>query len=90
VSGLTVTVTSVVTVSMRQQIVPEHLLGRVNSVHRMLGWGLMPFGSLLGGYAAQRFGLSAPIIAAGAIRALVLAAAAPALSVGVRSLKGRP
>jgi MFS family permease len=87
VSGLTVTVTSVVTVSMRQQIVPEHLLGRVNSVYRMLGWGLMPFGSLLGGYAAQHFGLRAPFIGAGAIRVLVLAAAAPALIVGVRSLK---
>ena len=86
VSGLVVTVTGVVTVSMRQQIVPGHLLGRVNSVYRMLGWGLMPFGSLLGGYVAHQFGLRAPFIGAGAIRVLVLAAAAPALIAGVRSL----
>lgn len=39
VSGFLVTITGVVTVSLRQQIVPAHLLGRVNSVYRMLGWG---------------------------------------------------
>jgi len=89
VSGLVVTVTGVVTVSMRQQIVPGHLLGRVNSVYRMLGWGLMPFGSLLGGYVAHQFGLRAPFIGAGAIRVLVLAAAAPALIAGVRSLNDK-
>ncbi len=27
--------------------VAAHLLGRVNSVYRMLGWGLMPVGALV-------------------------------------------
>ena len=42
VQGFSVTMWNVVTVSLRQRIVPGHLLGRVNSVYRMLGWGLMP------------------------------------------------
>jgi MFS family permease len=40
---------NVITVSLRQAIIPDRLLGRVNSVYRFLGWGMMPIGSLLGG-----------------------------------------
>jgi len=40
---------NVITVSLRQTIIPDHLLGRVNSVYRFFGWGMMPIGSLLGG-----------------------------------------
>ena len=40
---------NVITVSLRQAIIPDHLLGRVNSVYRFLAWGMMPIGSLVGG-----------------------------------------
>ena len=40
---------NVITVSLRQAIIPDHLLGRVNSVYRFLGWGMMPIGSFVGG-----------------------------------------
>jgi MFS family permease len=40
---------NVITVSLRQTIIPDHLLGRVNSVYRFFGWGMMPIGSFLGG-----------------------------------------
>jgi MFS family permease len=40
---------NIITVSLRQTIIPDHLLGRVNSVYRFFGWGMMPIGSLLGG-----------------------------------------
>jgi len=40
---------NVITVSLRQQIIPDELLGRVNSVYRFFGWGMMPVGTLLGG-----------------------------------------
>ena len=36
---------NVITVSLRQAIIPDHLLGRVNSVYRFLGWGMMPIGA---------------------------------------------
>jgi MFS family permease len=39
---------NVITVSLRQSIIPDRLLGRVNSVYRFLGWGMMPIGSLVG------------------------------------------
>ncbi|SDO11129.1 Transmembrane secretion effector [Lutimaribacter pacificus] len=37
---------NVVTVSYRQRLIPDALLGRVNSVYRFFGWGAMPFGAL--------------------------------------------
>jgi len=40
---------NVITVSLRQTIIPEHLLGRVNSVYRFFAWGMMPIGAALGG-----------------------------------------
>lgn len=40
---------NVVTVSLRQSLIPSHLLGRVNSVYRFFAWGTIPLGTLLGG-----------------------------------------
>ena len=40
---------NVITVSLRQSIIPSHLLGRVNSVYRFFAWGSLPIGTLLGG-----------------------------------------
>ena len=44
---------NVITVSLRQTIIPDHLLGRVNSVYRFFGWGMMPIGSALGGIVVE-------------------------------------
>jgi MFS family permease len=77
--GFAVTMWNVVTVSLRQQIVPAHLLGRVNSVYRMLGWGLMPVGALAGGFVAHAAGLRAPYIVGGLLCGLSLLAAVPLL-----------
>lgn len=46
---------NVITVSFRQTIIPDRLLGRVNSVYRFFGWGMMPIGSLLGGIVVAGF-----------------------------------
>lgn len=40
---------NVITVSLRQTIIPDELLGRVNSVYRFFAWGMMPVGAALGG-----------------------------------------
>ena len=40
---------NVITVSLRQSIIPAELLGRVNSVYRFFAWGSIPIGTLLGG-----------------------------------------
>lgn len=39
------TVWNVVTVSLRQRVVPDQLPGRVNSVYRFFGWGMMSTGA---------------------------------------------
>jgi len=40
---------NVVSVSTRQRLVPDPLRGRVNSLYRLLAWGMMPLGLLLSG-----------------------------------------
>lgn len=67
---------NVVTVSLRQTIIPDELLGRVNSVYRFLGWGSMPVGAFLGGLIADAFGLRAPWFVAGGVMLLALLPAA--------------
>lgn len=44
---------NVVTVSYRQRLIPDGLLGRVNSIYRFFGWGMMPVGALLSGWVVS-------------------------------------
>jgi MFS family permease len=44
------------TASLRQQIVPNHLLGRVISIAGVLAWSAIPVGALVGGWAVERTG----------------------------------
>ena len=41
------------TISLRQEIVPSHMLGRVVSIAGVLAWSAIPLGTLLGGYAIE-------------------------------------
>ncbi len=50
------------TVSLRQSLVPGRLMGRVNGAHRLVLFGLQPFGALLGGAVAAAMGLRAPYL----------------------------
>jgi MFS family permease len=86
-NGFAVTMWNVVTVTMRQRVVPDDMLGRVNSAYKMLGWGMIPLGALAGGLVAQAAGLRAPWIIAGTLRGLVLLALLPALLAAARSLR---
>jgi MFS family permease len=85
VQGFSVAMWNVVTVSLRQRVVPGHLLGRVNSVYRMLGWGLMPLGALAGGFVAHAAGLRAPYIVAGLLCGLSALVALPILLAAART-----
>jgi predicted MFS family arabinose efflux permease len=57
-----VLVFSVNSVSLRQAITPDRLLGRVNGTMRFIVWGSRPIGSLLGGYLGSRIGLPATLV----------------------------
>lgn len=53
VEGFFVVVWNIITVSFRQRIIPDRLLGRVNSVYRLFGWGTIAIGSVAGGLAVS-------------------------------------
>ena len=78
--GLGSVVWNIVTVSLRQRIIPSELLGRVNSVYRAIAWGTMPLGALVGGFIARWFGLQAPFIFAGAAMIVVGVVSYPSLA----------
>jgi MFS family permease len=75
--GFGTVIWNVVTVSLRQRIVPEPFMGRVNAGYRLLAWGTMPVGAALGGGLAEAFGVrSVFVVAALAQLALLLASRA--------------
>ncbi len=75
---------NIVCVVLRQILVPDEILGRVNSVYRFVAWGVMPLGSLCGGLLAGAFGARSVFLAG----AIVLGAglAYPARLVARRSI----
>jgi MFS family permease len=56
-TGVSNVVWNVLTVSLRQRITPDHLLGRMNSAYRLLAWGTMPLGAGVGGILGEAIGL---------------------------------
>jgi MFS family permease len=62
---------NVATISLRQRLIPDRLLGRVGSAFRMIGLGGMALGTLLGGFLARSFGLTAPFWFAAAVMAVL-------------------
>jgi MFS family permease len=65
-TGLAIVLWNVVTVSLRQRITPDRLLGRMNASYRLVGWGTMPIGALLGGFLAEALGLRPTFVVAAA------------------------
>lgn len=72
-----------VSVSYRQRAIPPILLGRVNSIYRLLAWGMMPVGLVLSGAIVtwaetlipRPLALTMPFIAAAAGAAILTACA---------------
>ncbi|NIK57006.1 MFS transporter [Kribbella shirazensis] len=54
-------------VTLRQRVVPDHLLGRVNATMRFLLMGLFPLGALLGGTLGTVLGLRLTLFVSGAL-----------------------
>jgi MFS family permease len=64
-AGIVMMMWNIITVSLRQRIVPDRLLGRVNASYRLFAWGAMPIGALLGGLIAEAFGIVSVFVVAG-------------------------
>ena len=74
VSGFAAVSWNIITVSFRQRITPDALLGRMNATYRLFAWGTQPLGALLGGIVAELFGLPAVfVLAAALVGVLILA-----------------
>lgn len=79
---------NVITVSLRQAIIPEQLLGRVNSVYRFFAWGMIPIGSFLGGIvvdvttrlSTRNLGLRMPFLLGAAVYVVLFVTALPRLT----------
>lgn len=71
--GFTNAMINVLIVSLRQRLVPEHLLGRVNASYRLIGMGTMPMGAVVGGVIGDLAGLPVVFCAAVVICLLGLA-----------------
>ncbi len=75
VFGVHTMVWGLIVVTLRQQLVPSGLLGRVGSVFSLLDLGGAALGTLVGAVVAQRFGLAAPYWLAAAAMLLIAAVA---------------
>jgi MFS family permease len=79
--GMAITIWNVVTVTIRQRVIPTDRFGRVNSVYRWLGASASAAGALGGGFLAYSTNLRAPFLMGGAIALLAAALfARPVLS----------
>lgn len=78
IEGVAIAAANVVTVSLRQQIIPQSMLGRVGSAFRLCIFGTMPVGALVAGFLGNAIGVGPAIAAMGAGQIVVLVLAAPA------------
>jgi MFS family permease len=70
IASFTITNWNILLMSTYQSVIPGHLFGRIHGTRRTLVWGLMPFGSLLGGLIAKG-GLRLPLLIGGAIATVI-------------------
>ncbi|GAA2995466.1 MFS transporter [Kitasatospora albolonga] len=76
VCGAGIGATMVLAPSLRQAIVPAHLMGRVASTSRMLSMCAAPFGAFLGGWLATAYDVRTPIfVAAGLLLTMTVVTA---------------
>jgi MFS family permease len=80
--GFATIVWNIITVSLRQALIPDEILGRVNSAYRFIGWGAIPIGALAGGVLADHFGLRAPFVVAGLGTILTAVVMSPVVNPG--------
>ena len=86
--SLTAILWNTITVSLRQSIIPSHLLGRVNSVYRFFAWGSIPIGMFLGGgvvaianhFVSRETALRLPYLIGAVLGTLLFILAAPKLT----------
>jgi len=75
VYGATVMVWNVLSMSIRQALIPNDIFGRVQGAWRTLVWGVIPVSSLLGGTLASLTDVATVFLVSGALQVLAAGAA---------------
>jgi MFS family permease len=71
VIGATISVWNILLMSVYQSISPRELYGRIHGARRTIVWGIMPIGSVIGGFVARE-GLRLPYLVGGFISLIVV------------------
>ena len=71
VIGATISVWNILLMSVYQSIIPRELYGRIHGARRTIVWGLMPIGSVIGGFVARE-GLRFPYLIGGLISIIIV------------------
>jgi len=79
VEGFAVSLGNVASMSIRQERVPREMLGRINSAFRMVTYGAVPAGALVGGLVSQLWSLRGAVLVAGVAQTLVVVLTVPRL-----------
>lgn len=87
VNGCFVTMSSVHALAYRQAVAPHGMLGRISASYRIIGYGGIPLGAVLGGLAGETFGVRTGLVV-GSIG--LLAAAAFVLVSPLRDVRQLP
>ncbi|MCU0832288.1 MAG: MFS transporter [Rhizobiaceae bacterium] len=98
VGGVSAIVWDTISVSNRQRIIPDAMLGRVNSMYRLMAWGMMPLGLALSGLItraaegplSREVALALPFWVATIGIAVLTALAWRGIRDGLRGLAGSP
>jgi predicted MFS family arabinose efflux permease len=70
--GAAVTLLNIPSISLRQAVIPDHLLGRASAAIRMIAWCNVPLGGLAGGLIAAGYGARATFVCAAVILTLAV------------------
>lgn len=69
--GLLLVVWNIQSTTIRQTMVPDHLIGRCVSLFRMIAWISIPLGAMIAGFVTEHWGSTAYFFVAGAVLAVV-------------------
>jgi MFS family permease len=70
VLGFGAPIYSVNQIGVRQQMTPDHLLGRVNASRRFIVFGVGPIGALIGGFLGEAIGWRPTLLVGGGVAVL--------------------
>ncbi len=70
--GVAVTLLNVPSISLRQAVIPDHLLGRASAAIRMIAWCNIPIGGFAGGLIAAGYGARTTFLCAAVVLALAV------------------